>query len=147
MAQTTTLPITWQRLVKDGQTCNRCGSTEQAVANAVATLTDMLRPLDIVPVLTTIEIPEETFVEDTVASNQITIAGKTLEHWLGGETGASECSSVCGTNQCRTVEVDGQKFEAIPEQLIIKAGILAAMSEPPTEQCGCSKTCSTQTAA
>lgn len=25
----TTLPITWKRLVKDGQTCQRCGSTQR----------------------------------------------------------------------------------------------------------------------
>jgi hypothetical protein len=33
---------------------------------------------------------------------------------------------VCGDNECRTVEVGGDTFEAIPETLIVKAGLAAA---------------------
>ena len=29
----TRLPIVWQRLVKGGETCERCGSTEHAIVS------------------------------------------------------------------------------------------------------------------
>jgi hypothetical protein len=90
-----TLDIVWQRLVKDGQTCNRCGSTQQSVQKAVATLRAVLRPLDIEPVLDTLAIDEAAaFKENILESNRITIAGKPLEYWIGGKTGSSECCSV-----------------------------------------------------
>lgn len=138
------LDIVWQRLVKDGRTCERCGSTEQAIQDAVATLRAVLLPFDIEPVLDTIEIDEAAFKTDTLESNRITIAGKPLEHWIGGTTGSSECCSVCGTNQCRTVEVGAVAYEAIPEALIVKAALRAAaeLTETPQQQtcggkCGC----------
>ena len=136
------LTIVWQRLVKDGQTCDRCGSTQQAVQNAVATLRSVLRPLGIEPVLETIEIDEAAFKTNTLESNRITIAGKPLEYWIGGTTGSSECCSVCGTSQCRTVEAGGAVYEAIPEALIVTAALRAAaeLTQPPprpTGACGC----------
>jgi uncharacterized protein DUF2703 len=138
------LDIVWQRLVKDGQTCNRCGSTQQSVQAAVSTLRAVLRPLDIEPVLESVAIDEAAFKENTLESNRITIAGKPLEYWIGGKTGSSECWSVCGTSQCRTVEVDGSAYEAIPEELIVKAGLRAAAELTGTprqktcdDQCGC----------
>jgi hypothetical protein len=33
---------------------------------------------------------------------------------------------VCGDSECRTLEVSGTTFEAIPERLILKAALLAA---------------------
>lgn len=48
--------------------------------------------------------------------------------WLGATAGASQCCAVCGDNDCRTLEVDGSSFEAVPERLIIKAGLAAAAS-------------------
>jgi uncharacterized protein DUF2703 len=128
------LDIVWRRLVKDGQTCDRCGSTQQSVENAVATLRAVLQPLGIEPVLEIIEIDQATFQANPLASNQITIAGQPLEHWVGGTTGSSECCSVCGTSQCRTVEVGGIAYEAIPEELIIKAALRAAAELTETPQ-------------
>lgn len=134
-----TLDITWQRLVKGGQTCSRCGATGEAVQSAMETLDETLRPLDIKPVLRTVEIDDVSFTASPTESNRIVIAGKSLEDWTGGATGDSHCSSVCGEHQCRTVEVDGVVFEAVPEWLIVKAALLAAaaqLSEPP-DRCGC----------
>ena len=47
------LPIVWQRLVNAGETCDRCGSTGQAIAAALAKLAAALQPLGIRPVLET----------------------------------------------------------------------------------------------
>ena len=48
-----------------------------------------------------------------------------MEEWLGARAGDSPCCEVCGDRPCRTMEVDGQTYEAIPEDLIVKAAILA----------------------
>jgi hypothetical protein len=72
------------------------------------------------------ELDESSFKHDPSASNRIWIAGRPMEDWLEGTVGRSECCSVCGDSECRTIEVRGATFEAIPEHLIIKAALLAA---------------------
>ena len=120
------LPIVWQRLVRDGKTCDRCGATQTELNTAVGLLQEALRPLDIEPVLETSEIDDSTFRSDPSQSNQILIGGKPLEEWLGAGVGSSSCCSVCGDADCRTVEIAGTTFETIPERLIIRAGLIAA---------------------
>ena len=121
------LHIVWQRLVSSsGQTCNRCEDTYEALRDAVAKLKDALGPLGLEPMLETKEINEESFKGDPSESNRIWIAGRSLEEWLGGRVGSSQCCSVCGYTECRTVDVDGAVFEAIPEELILKAALVAA---------------------
>jgi hypothetical protein len=126
------LPIVWQRLVNAGETCDRCGSTGQAIAAALTKLAAALQPLGIQPVLETRAIDEAAFRLDPSASNRIWIAGTPMEEWLGARVGMSPCCSVCGDLPCRTLDVDGSSFEAIPEDLIVKAALLAAarMIEP-----------------
>ena len=122
-----TLPIVWQRLVSaQGSTCPRCHSTGEEVQLAVAKLQQVLAPLGVEPQLQTHEIDEATFLQDTLQSNQILINGQPMEHWLGGQTGSSRCCNECGDNECRTVEVGGQSYETIPEDLLVRAGVIAA---------------------
>jgi hypothetical protein len=92
----------------------------------VQTLEQALKPLGIAPELQIKELDESTFLKDTLQSNQILIAGETIEHWLGGQTGSSRCCNECGDNDCRTVEVGGQSYEVIPEDLLVRAGVIAA---------------------
>lgn len=113
----------------DGQTCDRCGITHEALLKAFAKLEVALAPLGIEPVLETKEIYEESFRGDPASSNRIWIAGKPLEEWLGAEVGSSRCCSVCGESECRTVEVGEAVFEAVPEELILKAALIAAADE------------------
>ena len=49
-----------------------------------------------------------------------------MAEWLGASVGSTPCCSVCGESECRTVEVGGTTFEAIPERLFIKAALVAA---------------------
>jgi Domain of unknown function (DUF2703) len=121
-----TLPILWQRLVKAGETCERCGSTHQQILGALAQLEPALQPLGIQPVLQTVVLDETAFRADPSASNRIWIAGKPMEDWLGARAGSSPCCSVCGDLPCRTLEVDGQSFEAVPQDLVLKAALIAA---------------------
>ncbi len=121
-----TLPIVWQRLVSGGETCPRCGSTQAAVERAVATLTEVLRPLNIEPTLETIGLDQDTFARAPTESNRIWIAGRPLEEWVGAQVSESQCCSVCGDNSCRTLRIDGTTYEGVPESLIVKAGLAAA---------------------
>lgn len=122
------LTVVWQRLLTDGDTCPRCGTTQAAVRAAVDSLTDVLRPLGIRAVLEERALDQAAFEASPGESNRIWLAGRPLEEWVGGSTGASRCCSVCGDNECRTVEVGGTSFEAVPERLIVAAGLAAAAS-------------------
>ncbi len=121
------LPILWQRLVSEqGTTCPRCHSTGEEVQRAVEKLKLALAPLGVMPALQVEQIGEATFLKDPLQSNRILIGGQTIEHWLGGQTGSSRCCNECGDNECRTVEVGGTSYEVIPEELLVRAGVIAA---------------------
>jgi hypothetical protein len=123
----TSLDITWQRLVDErGQTCERCGLTRHALDAALETLRPVLAPLGIVPRLEVRQIPRREFQAAPGESNRIWIAGQPLETWLEAEVGSSPCCSACGDADCRTLELEGQVHEAVPEALIIKAALMAA---------------------
>ena len=125
-----TIRIVWQRLLSlQGQTCDRCAATELALQQAVETLRQALAPLQMQVEFHPQAMTLEQFNQDPGASNRIWIAEKPLEEWLGASTGTSPCCSVCGDAQCRTLECNHQSYEAIPTQLIIKAGLLAAAQQ------------------
>jgi len=145
------LTIVWQRLVKEGATCDRCGSTHEQILGALTQLEAALRPLGIRPVLQTLVLEEPSFRADPSASNRIWIAGKPMEDWLGASAGSSPCCSVCGDLPCRTLEVDGRSFEAVPQDLVLKAALIAAAAmidsprlDPGAAPCctnACNKAC------
>ena len=121
------LQIIWQRLVSsDGKTCDRCNATYQEMQRAVSKLKEALRPLGIEPTLEITEIDEKSFKAEPSESKRIWIAGRPMEDWLGARVGSSHCCSVCGESECRTVEVEGITFEAIPEKLFLKAALAAS---------------------
>ncbi len=130
------LPIIWQRLLSsDGKTCDRCNATYEEMQRAVGKLKEVLRPLGIEPTLDIREIDEKSFRTDPSESNRVWIAGRPMEEWLGARVGSSRCCSVCGDSDCRTVEVGGTTFETIPEELFLKAALLASsqLLEPMME--------------
>ena len=123
----TRLPFIWQRLVSTGgRTCERCDATYQHLQSAVAKLRDVLKPLNIEPVLELREIDERSFRNKPTESNRIWIDGKPVEEWLAAGVGSSPCCSVCGDAPCRTMEIEGAVFEEIPEAVILKAALIAA---------------------
>jgi hypothetical protein len=123
------LTILWQRLVKDSQTCDRCGGTQLELRKAVEQLQGPLSALGFEPRLETQAIDEPTFTASPLESNRIWIAGIPMEHWLGASVGASRCCAACGGSDCRTVSVDNQTFETIPASLIVKAALAAAAGQ------------------
>ncbi|MBP8645182.1 MAG: DUF2703 domain-containing protein [Syntrophobacteraceae bacterium] len=121
------LPILWQRLVSpEGKTCDRCSATYQEMQSAVEKLKQALRPLGIEPTFEIREIDERSFKANPSESNRIWIAGRPMEEWLGASVGSSPCCSVCGASECRTVEVEGTTFETIPEELFLRAALVAS---------------------
>ena len=140
------LPILWKRLVNEGETCPRCGSTQRNLASAVAKLELALRPLGIEPVLETQAIGDAGFRAAAAESNRIWIGGKPMEEWIGARAGSSPCCEVCGDLPCRTIEVDGRSHEAISQELIVKAAVIAASrmigaeTATPAAPC-CTKSC------
>jgi hypothetical protein len=138
------LHIRWQRLVDEqGQTCDRCGTTETQVDDAIQKLKRALKELDIDVVLEKKALSASTFSKDPLQSNRIWIAGEPIERWLSATAGQSQCCSTCGDSECRTVTVDGKTYEAIPAELIVRAGLLASASllggEPPGVCCPTAK--------
>lgn len=122
------LQIFWQRLVDEqGHTCDRCGTTETAIEDAFQKLKRSMKELDIDVVLEKKALSPSVFSEDSLQSNRIWIAGKPIEKWLSAVAGRSRCCSTCGDSECRTVTVDGKTYEAIPADLIVKAGLLASI--------------------
>lgn len=122
-----TLQIRWQRLVNEqGETCDRCGMTEAAVTAAVHQLKQALQGLGIDVTVSKEALSSTEFHEGPLESNRIWIGNKPLEQWLSATTGQSRCCAACGNADCRTLTVDGQTFEAIPVELIIRAGLMAA---------------------
>lgn len=121
------LTIQWQRLLNDkDQTCPRCSETGETVKTGVSKLKNALTELGIEVELIQKALDFSAFTNNPLKSNSILLNGKLLEDWIGGETGKSKCCDVCGDAECRTISFGQDTFESIPENLIIKAGLLAA---------------------
>jgi hypothetical protein len=122
-----TLVIKWQRLLDDQEeTCPRCSTTEQEVERAVEELNYLLKQRGVAVSLVKKAIDQEIFKRDVLQSNKILIAGKAIEDWVGAKTGQSKCCETCGDAECRTVEYAGETHEAVPADLIVQAGLIAA---------------------
>ncbi|MCX8028265.1 MAG: DUF2703 domain-containing protein [Thermodesulfovibrionales bacterium] len=129
-----TLNIKWQRLVESGETCPRCSNTEAEVERAFDLLSKALSVFGIKVELQKSEITLEEFLTSPLNSNQIIINNKPLEQWLDANVGSSKCCSVCGDNECRTIEIGSDKYETIPANMIIKAGLKAAAEMLPISE-------------
>ena len=106
--------IRWQRLVNDsGQTCDRCGATEQAVRQASRRLQQALRRFGVRVQVQTGALTR-LISRTPLESNRIWIAGVPLERWLGAAHGQSKCCSACGEANCRTLELNETRYEAVP---------------------------------
>ena len=120
------LTILWQRVTVDGGTCERCGDTGQSIRQAAETLRRELSGLDIEVILTEKALPPFAVEE----SNRVFFNGQAVEEILGAEVGLNHCRSCCemlgGETDCRTLTLDGRTYEALPLELLLRAGRTAA---------------------
>ena len=120
------LIITWQRLIVEEDTCPRCRSTEYGLAKALSLLRRSLAPLNVKVELEKSELSLVEFKKKPSKSNSIQLNGVPLEKLLKAETGQSQCCGACGDEECRTLELKGASYEAIPANIIVRAGLIAA---------------------
>jgi hypothetical protein len=127
------LEILWQRVTVGAETCQRCGDTGESVRRAVALLRAELAPRGIEVALTERTLPP-LLPGVLDESNRVFFNGVPLEELLGAQNGKSHCPSCCdllgeqmnGQTDCRTLLVDGCEFEALPEEVLVRAGRMAA---------------------
>lgn len=120
------LLVKWVHLSVDGETCPRCRETGKEVAKAVKTLGLILSPLNIKVAFEEVEITSDEFAQNPLKSNEIWLNGRLLEGWLGAKTTQTPCCEVCGDEECRALEIDGQLREVVTADLIVKAGLIAS---------------------
>jgi len=72
-------------LISKGETCPRCGSTEQEIEKAVLTLKQSFAALGIKVILEKEQISDTEFQKDPLQSNRIWINNRLLEDWVGGK--------------------------------------------------------------
>ena len=129
------LTIKWQRLLANGETCERCQSTESEVEKAVEKLQHAFPELGIKVKLEKERLTKEEFKKNPKASNRVFINDKPLEELIDARVGGSECCDVCGEEECRTVIIDGKEHEVVPSQTIINAALKAAKDQLSSENC------------
>ena len=135
-----TIEIAWQRYVDDsGATCDRCGATQAHMQKAYQVLAKSFAPEGISVVMDEKVLSADAAAADLSQSNRIWIDGRALEDWLGEEVGTSPCAGCCGqlacaagkagksgAADCRTLIYEGKTYEAVPSDLVVKAGFMAA---------------------
>ena len=116
------LKIRWQRLPDPvGPCCERCLRTLGEIHSAAAKLRTAFQPLGI-------EVPPveiSTAASGATESNRVWINDRPLEEWLGADVGRSLCHCACGKHECRALYVGGRRYEVVPEELLLKASLMA----------------------
>jgi hypothetical protein len=120
------LEILWQRVTVGAETCLRCGDTGESVRRAAEALQAELGPSGVAVRLVEKALPPFAVNE----SNRVFFNGRALEDILGARVGMNPCRSCCellgAETDCRTLILDGRVHEALPEELLLRAGRLAA---------------------
>jgi hypothetical protein len=120
-----------QRAAADGRTCERCGATGEGLRRAAESLRAGLAPLGVEVALLERTLPP---LAPLAESNRVFFNGRALEDLLDARVGMSHCPScrdllgerAAGPCDCRVLLVDGAAHEALPLEMILRAGRLAA---------------------
>jgi hypothetical protein len=119
------LEIEWKHFAVGDATCERCGNTGAALKDTVEELRREFAPAGVKINLT------ETLLDKTrmAESNEIRMNGIMIEDLLAAGVVSTECPS-CGTlagesTCCRAIEIENERFEDIPPEMIKKAAYLA----------------------
>lgn len=113
--------IEWRHYDKEGETCTRCNNTGDNIQKAIKEISADPSFDD-----TEITFRETKLKADKMSeSNTVLINGITIESILDGsvsENYCHSCSCLAGKgSNCRTIEVKGKSYEAIPKEIVMKA--------------------------
>jgi len=127
------LEIEWKHFAVGDATCERCGNTGEALKATVEELRHEFAPAGVKINLT------ETLLDKTrmTESNEIRMNGILIENLLAAGVVSTDCPS-CGTlagesTCCRAIEIDNERFEDIPAEMIKKAAYLALGVSTPSK--------------
>jgi len=127
------LEIEWKHFAVGDATCERCGNTGEALKTTIEELQREFAPAGVKINLT------ETLLDKTriAESNEIRMNGMLLEDLLAAGVVSTDCPS-CGTlagesTCCRAIEINNERFEDIPPEMIKKAAYLALGVSSPTK--------------
>jgi len=123
------------RVVVDGETCERCGSTWEAAEAAVAEVAAELAAIGVAVDLVELPLPADAVAE----SNRVYVAGRPAEEWLGGSVTSTDCPS-CGEmlgepTCCQAYEIGGVRSDALATEDIARAIRQAAEVIPTVPRC------------
>jgi hypothetical protein len=119
------LEIEWQHFAVGDATCERCGSTGEALRIAFEGLRR-----DFAPAGVKINLTETVLDKTRIAeSNEIRMNGVPVEDLLAAGVVSTDCPS-CGTlagesTCCRALEIGNERYEVIPAEMIKKAAYRA----------------------
>lgn len=109
----------------DGETCERCGGTVEAVRSAAQQLETVLTPLGVRVTLVEHAVSADN-IED---SNSVMINGRPLEEWVGAERVSTDCPPcgdlVGGSTCCGAVSVGGSVQESYSVEQVREAAFAA----------------------
>lgn len=109
----------------NGETCERCGKTVEAVRTAVKELQTVLTPLNV-----RVTLIEHAGAEDDVeGSNSVMINGRPIEQYIGAERVSTDCPS-CGdllgkSTCCPATSVGGTVQESFSVEQVREAAFAA----------------------
>jgi hypothetical protein len=109
----------------DGETCERCGDTVEAVRAAVEQLKTVLTPLSVPVTL----IEHAVSADNLAASNSVMVNGRPVEEWIGAERVSTDCPS-CGdllgeATCCGALSVEGNVQESFSVEQVRDAAFTA----------------------
>ena len=140
-----------ERLVVEGETCERCGSTWEAALEAA----DMVAA-EVAGIGLSVDVNEVPLSPDRISdSNRVLVNGRSVEEWLDGSAAMTECAS-CGdllgeSVCCRSYEIDGVTSDSLPVEDIARAirqaaGLAAPSASPAGDSASLSVVLVTSTA-
>jgi hypothetical protein len=119
------LEIEWKHFAVGDATCERCGNTGEALHTAIEELRREFAPAGVKINLTETVLNKTRIAE----SNEIRMNGVLLEDLLAAGVVSTECPS-CGTlagesTCCRAIEIENERYEEIPVEMIKQAAYRA----------------------
>ncbi|PKG32701.1 DUF2703 domain-containing protein [Methanoregula sp.] len=124
------LEIEWKHFAVGDKTCERCGKTGHSLKSVVEELRREFAPAGV-----KINLSETLLDKTRIAeSNEILMNGTPIEHLLAVGVVSTECPS-CGTlagesTCCRAIEIDNERYEEIPPEMIRNAAYRALGVNP-----------------